>query len=70
MAKTAIAIDDWKLDIFDKALTDAGYTYVKNPGVTRDTLLLSVETDNIPRLAQVVKMANEKAAIEKTRMGG
>lgn len=68
MAKIGIGIDDWKLDIFDKALKDAGYTYVENQGVTRDTLLLSVETDDVNRLGQVVKLANERAALEKGKL--
>ncbi len=69
MAKVAIAIDDWKLDIFDRALTDAGFTFVKGPDVTPDTLLLSVETKFVDNLAAVIKFANERAAYEKEKRG-
>jgi len=69
MAKIGIAIDKWKLGIFNKALNDAGFTVKKGPGVTADTLMLSVATDNVDKLAEVIKMANEHAAYEKEKRG-
>lgn len=68
-AKVGIAIDAWKFDIFNKALTDAGFTFVKHPGVTADTLLLSVKTEFPGMLADTIKFANDRAAYEKEKRG-
>lgn len=60
--RAAIAIDDWKLPIFDRHLMEAGYTYEKHLGVTAKTLTLTVSTDDLMALAVVVKAANSEAA--------
>lgn len=60
--KAAIVIDDWKLPIFERRLVHAGYSYMKHPGVTNDTLTLSVITDDVKALAKVVRAANAEAA--------
>ena len=60
--KAGIAIDDWKLPIFERHLTEAGYFYEKKTGVTKDTLLLTVETDDLAALEPVVVAANVEAA--------
>ena len=65
--KAGIAIDAWKLDIFTKRLTDAGYTFERGPGLVADTLMLYVITDDLPKLAVVVKEANTQCAREKKR---
>lgn len=59
--KAGIAIDTWKLDIFTKRLTDAGYTFEQGPGLVSNTLMLYVITDDVPKLGVVVKEANEEA---------
>ncbi len=64
--KAAIFINDWKLAIFARHLTQAGYKFTNQAGLTADTRLLSVETDNLNALAGVVRAANTEAA--KTRM--
>lgn len=66
--KAGIAVDDWKLPIFERHLSKAGHVYEKGPGVTRDTLLLTVETDDVAALETVVRAANAEAATaSKTR---
>lgn len=63
--KAGIAIDDWKLPIFNQHLVDAGYRYESGPGLTGDTLLLTVETDDAKALEAVVRAANTEAAARK-----
>ena len=60
-----VAIDKWKLKIFRRVLTEAGYEYTQHPGVTKGTLMLQVKYDNIEALAPVIKKANEAAARSK-----
>lgn len=62
MQKAAIVIDGWKLSIFERHLTQVGYSYEKGPGITADTLLITVKTENIEALGIVVKAANTEAA--------
>lgn len=65
MQKAGIMLDDWKLSIFKKHLDDAGFEYEQSPGITEDTLLLTVETDDLYALSVIVKKANDKAAKSK-----
>lgn len=61
--KAGIAIDAWKLPIFERHLTGAGYSFTSGAGVTADTLMLYVETARgVSELAVVVKAANDEAA--------
>jgi hypothetical protein len=60
--KAGIAIDNWKLPIFDRHLTQAGYTYKKGPGLTKCTMFLQVKTDDPKALEIVVRAANTEAA--------
>ncbi len=62
MKKAAIAIDSWKLPIFKKMLKAAGYSFDKHPGVTDDTLILTVETDDVQKLTVVVAKANRASS--------
>lgn len=61
--KAGIAIDAWKLPIFERHLLQAGYAF-KNTGALADdgTLLLTVETENPGALEGVVRAANTEAA--------
>jgi hypothetical protein len=61
--KAAIAIDDWKLPIFERHLSRAGYAYEKGDGLTPDTLHLYVVTDNMVALHGVVRAANDEARL-------
>ena len=65
MQKAGIMLDDWKLPIFKKSLDDAGFQYEQSPGITEDTILLTVETDDLYALSLVVKKMNDKAAKSK-----
>lgn len=65
-----IAIDQWKLPVFERRLTAAHFAYEICPGVTADTLLLRVTTDDLSfsRLKTAVAEANvECAGITKDR---
>lgn len=68
--KAGIAIDDWKLPIFDRHLSQAGYAYEKHPGLTADTLTLIVVTDDAKALEVVVRAANTEAATRKGNDNG
>ena len=63
--KAAIAIDDWKLPIFERHLNQAGYAFDNVGRFTASTLILQVSTDNPDALAIVVKAANDEAAMTK-----
>lgn len=53
--KAGIALDDWKLPIFRKILTEAGYAYTDAGGLTFNTTVLTVETDDILKLKKVLE---------------
>ena len=57
-----IAIDSWKESIFEHRLKAAGYDFTKGPGVTEDTLMLKVTTNDPKSLYDVVRAANQEAA--------
>lgn len=61
MPIAAIVLDDWKLDIFKRILTDAGYRFTEHEGVTPDTVTLKVEATNMVILGEVVKACNNAA---------
>lgn len=63
--KAAIAIDDWKLPIFVRHLTQAGYAFDEGNGLTADTMFLYVVTSNSTALEIVVRAANDEAARSK-----
>ena len=63
--KIGIAIDGYKLNTFTKHLSVAGYTFNKSPGLTGDTLLLTVETHDKDALEKVIRAANTEAAIRR-----
>lgn len=58
MSKCGIVIESWKLDVFKSKLTDSGYLFNQCPGPAPGTLLLQVETDNVPALANVIEKAH------------
>lgn len=63
--RACIAIDEWKLSIFQRHLREAEFEWEQRGGVTADTLMLYVETSDLTRLALVVKAANTEAARSK-----
>lgn len=61
MKKIGIAIDDWKLSIFERHLKQAGYSFEQGGGVASNTLMLYVYTENPEALEIVVRAANTEA---------
>ena len=61
MPKAGIAIDKYKLPVFERRLREAGFTFKQGPGLTKDTLFLTVETDEILGLKTVIEAANAEA---------
>lgn len=53
--KAGIAVDNWKLSIFRKRLTEAGFEYEDGGALTADTTLLTVETGDILALKKVIE---------------
>ena len=62
MEKVGIAIDSWKLSIFERRLRQSGYAFQNAGQLTPGTLLLCVDTENAVALGEVVKAANTEAA--------
>lgn len=60
--KAGIALDNWKFSIFERRLTQAGYSFKRTDGLTKDAMILTVETDNLEALHEVLKSANTEAA--------
>jgi hypothetical protein len=59
--KVGIAIDPWKLSIFDRRLRAAGYTFMPpTPFSAGGSLLLTISTDNIEALWAVVRAARDE----------
>ena len=63
--RAGIAIDNWKLPIFRKRLTDAGYEYTDGGPITGDTTLLKVEIDDLLKLATVVAACQAECAKQR-----
>lgn len=53
--KAGIAVDNWKLPVFRKRLTEAGYSYQDSGALTNDATLLTVETADILKLKRVIE---------------
>ena len=64
--RAGIAIDKWKLPVFAKHLATAGYSYTEHAGVTDDTLMLKVETNDLEALGSVAQAANDECAIMRS----
>lgn len=60
--KAAIVIDPWKLKIFERRLKAGGFEWGQHDGPIKNTILLTVETDETEKLARVVKAANDECA--------
>ena len=63
--RVGIAIDDWKLPVFKRRLTEADFTFEQRVGVTPDTLMLYVETKEFNRLGCVIEDAAAECARRK-----
>lgn len=62
--KAAIALDDWKLPVFRKRLTEAGFKYEDAGEATPGTTFLTVHYDaaDFLKLAQVVRVSADQCA--------
>ncbi len=60
--KAGILVDDWKLPVFRRRLTEAGYDYedggAPRPGIT----ILKVKTDKVMELADLLKECQDECA--------
>lgn len=63
--KAAIALDNWKLPVFRKRLTEAGFNYTDAGGLTHDTTVLTVVTDDMSRLAKVIADCQTQCAAQR-----
>jgi hypothetical protein len=63
--RAGITLDNWKLPVFRKALTDNGFDYEDGGAVTADITLLLVETDDIKKLGSVLFDAAAECARQK-----
>lgn len=61
--KAGIAIDSWKYPIFERLLQQSGYEFENAGAVTKDIIFLTVTTDNLEALAEVVAVASVEAAM-------
>lgn len=59
--KAGIAVDNWKLPIFRKRLSEAGYDYADGGELSPLVTLLTVETDNILKLKKVIEQCQSEA---------
>lgn len=62
MKKAGIAIDTWKLTIFERHLKQSGYSFKNEGEFTKGCIMLRVDTENLEALKTVVKAANTEAA--------
>jgi hypothetical protein len=62
MSKAAVAIDTYKLHIFEKNLKEAGLLYEVCEGITKDTLLLVVQYTDMKLLKCVVMQSMDEPA--------
>lgn len=62
MQKVGIAIDPWKLPIFECHLTQAGCIFQNTGKLYQGALLLRVDTKNLEALEQILMAAHTEAA--------
>lgn len=53
--KAGIAVDNWKLPVLRKRLTEAGYEYQDGGALTSEATLLTVQTDDMLALGKVIE---------------
>lgn len=63
--KAGIAVDDWKLPVFRRRLTEAGYEYKDGGELPGGTTLLTVETDNMFKLKSVLEACQAECRSQK-----
>lgn len=67
MKTAAIALDKYKLKVFEDALKRAGFKWTQHQGLTPDTLILKAKYDGatFDKLQKVISAANEVATIKR-----
>jgi hypothetical protein len=65
--RVCVAIDDWKLSIFERRFREAGFTWEQGDGLCEHVIHLYVETDDVEGLGSVVGAAQVECAIGKGR---
>ena len=65
--RAGIAVDNWKLPVFRKRLSEAGYDYNDCGQLIGDTTLLTVETNNMLALKKVLERCQSEC--RKMRKG-
>lgn len=62
--KVGIALDGWKFPIFERRLTEGGFTFDRTHKLMEGTVFLMVPTtpELLHKLADVVRAANDEAA--------
>ena len=65
--KAGIAVDDWKLPVFRKRLTEAGFEYEDAGPLTLvgNTTMLTVETDDAEGLQKVIEACQAECASQR-----
>lgn len=65
--KAGIVIDDWKLEIFEKRLIEAGFRYSIGDGITKDSKTISVRfrTNEGKKLKRLVSDCQEECKNSK-----
>jgi hypothetical protein len=58
--RAGIAVDNWKLPVFRKRLTEAGYEYQDGGALTADATLLTVEFSNLLALKKVIEQCQKE----------
>lgn len=54
--RAGIAVDNWKLPVFRKRLTAAGYEYQDGGALTSEATLLTIETSDMLALQKVIEL--------------
>ena len=54
-------VDNYKLPVFRRILTEAGYKFTETGGVTNDTTTIKVEYDFAYKLQPFIEKANKEA---------
>lgn len=63
--RIGIALDDWKLPIFRKRLTESGYVYNDAGALSSGVTLLTVDTEDVSGLESVVKKCQQECKDSK-----
>jgi hypothetical protein len=58
--KAGIGVDNWKLPVFRKRLSEAGYEYHDAGPLTGDTTILTVETNDMLALKKVLEQCQRE----------